>query len=372
MLPLRRGYAGSAVAEVRSILAGLGLLSNIDAAVLTEFDEPTDTAVRHFQQTRGLSVDGLVGPETYAALIAARWRLGDRVLQHLPGSTLVGDDVSDLQRQLLELGYDLGRQDHRFGRATERALRAFQQECGLRPDGICGPQTLRALRQLSRRVVGGRPQSLRDMVAVASAGPHLTGKRIVIDPGHGGGDDGVTHGEVTEANLVWDLATRLEGRLQALGVTALLTRGPATGATEEERAEFANSVDADLMISLHIDAAQSPRASGVSAYYYGTGHSASWIGERLADLALREVSARTGMLDVRTHAKTWTLLRATRMPAVRLEVGYLSSPTDRARLLDPSFRDVVAEGLLIAVQRLYLPEDADPPTGVMRIPAIAL
>jgi N-acetylmuramoyl-L-alanine amidase len=370
MQPLRRGHTGSAVAEVRRILASLGLLGNTDISVVGVFDESTDIAVRHFQQTRGLSVDGLVGTETYAALNAARWRLGDRVLQHTPGNPLVGDDVSALQKQLRELGYDVGRQDRLFARATEEALRAFQKESGLRVDGICGPGTLRALKRLARHVMGGHPQNLRDIVAVASAGPHLPGKRIVIDPAHGGSDDGVAYGNATEADLVWDIATRLEGRLQALGVTALLTRGPATGASESERADFANNVDADLLLSLHVDAVDTPRANGISAYYYGTSGSASWIGERLADLALREITARTGMLNVRAHAKTWTLLRLTRMPAVRLEVGYMSSPRDRAMLTDSRFRDTVAEGLLIAIQRLYLPAEADPPTGVMKISAV--
>jgi N-acetylmuramoyl-L-alanine amidase len=77
------------------------------------------------------------------------------------------------------------------------------------------------------------------------------------------------------------------------------------------------------------------------------------------------------MLSCRVHPKTWALLRLTRMPAVRIEVGYLTSPVDRARLVDPAFRDTIAEGLLVAVQRLYLPKAQDPPTGVMRIPAIA-
>jgi len=65
------------------------------------------------------------------------------------------------------------------------------------------------------------------------------------------------------------------------------------------------------------------------------------------------------------------LLRLTRMPAIRVEVGYLTSPVDRARLVDPLFRDTVAEGLLVAVQRLYLPTADDPPTGVLRMPAVS-
>jgi N-acetylmuramoyl-L-alanine amidase len=366
---LRRGAQGSAVAEVRRVLATLGLLDNTLAASLDVFDETAEMAVRHFQQRRGLSVDGIVGPETYAALGSARWKLGDRVLAHYPGALLIGDDVADLQNQLMELGYRLSRVDHLFGIATEQAVRSFQHECGLRVDGVCGPATLRALLQLqARRVVGGRPQQLRDIVAIAAAGPKLLGKRVVIDPGNGGEDTGFVVDGVRAADLTWDLATRLEGRLQALGVTTWLTRGPLNGATDAERAAFANQVGADLVVSVQIDGSPSPRPNGASAYYYGTTDSVSWIGERLADLALREIVARTGLLNARTHAKTWSLLRLTRMPTVRIDVGYLSSPVDRARLLEPTVRDAIADGLLVAIQRLYLPAESDPPTGVMRIP----
>jgi N-acetylmuramoyl-L-alanine amidase len=369
MRDLRRGASGSAVAEVRNMLATLGLLDNTDTAAADQFDEATEFAVRHFQQRRGLSVDGMVGIETYTSLTGAHWRLGDRVLSHVPGQVLVGDDVSALQTQLLELGYDLARADGMFGARTAEATRGFQRDYGLVADGVCGPATLHALRRLGRRVVGGRPQLLREMVAVAASGPNLLGKRIVLDPGHGGEDPGAIHKEVTEAELVWDLAARLEGRLTALGVTTLLTRGPGNGASDVQRASLANDVGADLVLSLHVDGLASTRAHGLAVYYYGAGESGSTIGERLADLVQRELVARTGLLDARTHAKTWALLRLTRMPAVRVELGYLSSPIDRPRLLDPRFRDTVAEGLLVAVQRLYLPLADDYPTGVMRIPA---
>jgi N-acetylmuramoyl-L-alanine amidase len=370
MQNLRRGVVGSAVAEVRSMLATLGLLDNTNAETLDRFDEETELAVRHFQQRRGISVDGMVGPETYSALTGAHWRLGDRVLSHTPGQLLVGDDVSELQTQLLELGYDLARADGIFGAWTAEATRSFQRDYGLVADGICGPATLRALRQLGRRVVGGRPQLLREMSAVALSGPSLLGKRVVLDPGHGGSDSGAVYGDVSEAELVWDLATRLEGRLTALGVTTVLTRGPGNGATDAQRATFANDVGADVVLSLHVDGVSSPRPHGLASYYYGAGESSSTIGERLADLVQRELVARTGLLDARIHGKTWAILRLTRMPTVRVELGYLSSPIDRPMLVDPRFRDTVAEGLLVAVQRLYLPLADDYPTGVMRIPAV--
>ena len=366
---LRRGATGSAVADVRRMLATIGLLNNTDPVGTDVFDEAAELAVRHFQQNRGLSVDGVVGPETFHALTGAHWRLGDRVLAHEAGQPVTGDDVTALQTQLIELGFPLARADGIFGRSTAEALRRFQREYGLVPDGICGPATLRALRQLHRRVVGGRPQLLRDLVAVADSGPSLLGKRVVLDPGHGGDDPGVTAGGLTEAELTWDLVSRLEGRLSALGVRTWLTRGPGNGASDAQRAELANEVGADIVLSLHVDGFSSPSANGLAAYYFGGVESSSSIGERLADLAQRELVARTGLLDNRIHGKGWALLRLTRMPTVRVELGYLTHDADRRRLSDPRFRDTVAEGLLVAVQRLYLPSADDPPTGVMRIPA---
>jgi len=210
---LRQGDRSEGVREVRQILAGQGLLRNVDGTTEDLFDGSAELAVRAFQQHRGLTADGLVGHETYSALQAARWKLGDRILAHNATHPMIGDDVSELQRQLLEIGFAPARADGRFGPTTAAALRSFQRDYGVFADGVCGPETLRALRQLTGRVVGGRPQMLREMMIVADSGPNLLGKRIVIDPGHGGSDLGAELGSVTEADITFDLATRLEGRL---------------------------------------------------------------------------------------------------------------------------------------------------------------
>ena len=71
--------------------------------------------------------------------------------------------------------------------------------------------------------------------------------------------------EIAESDLSWDLASRLEGRLTALGVQTWLTRGPHNGASAEDRAALANEVGADLVISLHVDGFTSPRGNGRAA-----------------------------------------------------------------------------------------------------------
>jgi N-acetylmuramoyl-L-alanine amidase len=374
---IRRGETGPAVAEIRSILVGLELL---EVSSSDEYDEDTEIAVRAFQQSRGIGVDGLVGAETWQALDGARWKLGARTLFHSVPTPLVGEDVSALQERLLEMGYDSGRADGIYGARTARAVTQFQREVGLAPDGSCGPQTMKALRRLGRKVVGGRPQWLREAEAFRQSGPNLVGKTIVIDPGHGGGDDlgvVVPDGPLrwTEADLVFDVAARLEGRLAAAGMRVHLTRGPAPAQPMPgaERAELANGLGADLLISLHLDANSNPAAEGVATYHYGTGSGlTSTVGERLAHLVQREIVVRTGMQSCRVHAKTWELLRLTRMPAVRVDLGYLTSPADRDRLVDPLFREQIVEAILAAVQRMYFPVENDVPTGSIDVRQLRL
>ncbi len=102
----------------------------------------------------------------------------------------------------------------------------------------------------------------------------------------------------------------------------------------------------------------------MATYHYGTGSGiSSTVGERLANLVQREIVVRTGMHDCRTHAKTWDLLRLTRMPTVRVDLGYLTSPVDRERLINPMFREQIVEAILAAVQRMYFPVERDVPTG---------
>jgi N-acetylmuramoyl-L-alanine amidase len=358
---LRRGDHGPAVVEVRERLREFGLLAGTESDA---FDDDVDHAVRVFQQQRGLITDGIVGPSTYRALHDAGWKLGDRMLALMISAPMTGDDVVALQERLLELGYDPGRPGGVFDEQTEHALRRFQREYGLVPDGLCGPATLRSLRQLGRKVTGGRPHLMREQELLRQAGPRLRGKRIVVDPGHGGPDRGVVAAGVAEADLMWDLARRLVGRMSATGMDAMLSRQEDTCPSEQERAAFANNADANLVLSLHTDATPSLHAQGLATFHFGSGSGAtSTVGEALAGLIQRELLTRTGMLDCRSQARTWELLRLTRMPAVRVEVGYLSHIGDRRRLLDPAFRDVVAEGILVAVKRLYLLGQDDQPTG---------
>jgi N-acetylmuramoyl-L-alanine amidase len=315
--------------------------------------------IRSFQQERGLHVTGILNDATIHAFEEARWKLGDRSLYLQPHSLMHGDDVAGLQSRLTEMGFNSGRVDGIYGLRTEAAVKDFQRSVGIAVDGRCGPATIIALIRLTKVVSGGAPAQLRESAARRNRGPALANKVIVIDPGS----------DQDEAEIVYDIAQRIEGRLLALGASVFLTRGPKNSPSQGDRIVFANSNSADLVISLHTDKHSNSQAHGVSTYYYGNdAHGIhSVVGERFASLVQRELCARTDLQNCRTHAKIWDLLRLTQAPAVRIDLGYLTNEGDRARLARPDFRDTLAEAFIIAIQRLYLAAEDDAKTGTLKI-----
>ena len=354
-LPLRLGDSGDRVALLSNTLFRLGLLR----AAQSEFDSDVESAVKAFQQNRGLTVTGIVDDETAQILEEARWKLGDRTLHLTTPLLMRGDDVAQLQSRLIELGFNAGRVDGIFGRLTESALLEFQKSAGVVVDGHCGPSTVMAILRLMKVVSGGAPAQLREQVAREGKGPALAGKVIVLDPGS----------RCVDPFITFDIAQRLEGRLIALGVTVFITRSARSNPSDDERIDRANSSGADLVISLAIDNYKNDKARGVATFYYGAdAHGVhSVVGERFATLVQREITARTDLLNCRTHAKSWDLLRRTKAPTVQIDLGYSSHPGDVKRLSDPEFRETIVESLMIAIQRLYLSAEDDAKTGTLKI-----
>ncbi|NDD52052.1 MAG: N-acetylmuramoyl-L-alanine amidase, partial [Actinobacteria bacterium] len=348
------GDHGDVVTDVTNTLHRLGFIARASET----FSDEVSQAVRAFQQERGLSVTGLIDETTLVAINEARWKLGDRSLK-LTSPAMRGDDVASLQSRLMEMGFNPGRVDGIYGSASEAAVKEFQKSVGTKIDGICGPATVIALMRLLRTVTGGAPVQLRDQARREKRGPALADKVIVLDPS--------SRADIAE--FTFDLAQKIEGRLIALGVSVFLTRGLNTSPSEDERIAFANNTSADLLISLSVDRHNSQVANGLATFFYGSEmHGVhSIVGEKFATIVQRELIARTDLLNNRTHAKTWNLLRLTKAPAVMLDIGYISNSKDSARLADPNFRDVIAEGLVVAIQRMYLSAEQDAKTGTLRL-----
>lgn len=374
----RVGDSSARVAEVRSTLARLGLLPGFEGDVgewnrrsfsqaEMLFDDELAQTLKAFQQSRGILPSGDIDEITLRELRHASYTLGARVLSYQPGQIMVGDDVGQLQKQLQELGFYSGRIDGHFGPDTHAALQDYQINYGIQDDGICGPETMHALSLLGRRITGGSTQAIREREVVRLAGPRLAGKRVVIDPDIDVNKHAVVqgpYGEISEEDILWDLASRVEARMIAAGMETIMSRPRGDNPSPKARADLANSFDADLVISLQLDRYQNEKANGVATFYFGSELGASSMtGETLSGYIQREIVARTPLGNCFNHGRTWELLRMTQMPSVAVVAGYLTNPHDVAVVTDPTQRDAIAEAIVVAVKRLYLLEQDTQPTG---------
>ncbi|MCC7077311.1 MAG: peptidoglycan-binding protein [Acidimicrobiia bacterium] len=282
-----------------------------------EFGDGEERLVRAFQESRNLAVDGVVGPATWEALLEAGWRLGDRVLYDRR-PWLRGDDISELQSQLGALGFDIGKIDGIYGPLARRAVEEFQRNCGLRPDGIAGPATLRMLRRVSGAPAGKPNLAVRERLHVRTHGTGIAGRRVFIDPrpGRDSADSGVD--DVVERDFTYAAALALAAELKARGAHPLVSRGPENDPTPSDRASTANWFGADIVVTLGVS-----DTDDVVIAHFGTHRWESPAGAGLAAHLGSAVAEALGATVGPGLASTDPLLRETRAIAalVRIPLG---------------------------------------------------
>lgn len=179
---------------------------------------------------------------------------------------------------------------------------------------------------------------------------------ICIDPGHGGSDPGaIGPSGLYEKDVTLKIAQQVMKLLGNWGAIVLLTRGSDKDVSLQERADFANRNDADVFVSIHCNAANNPAAHGLEAFYFrGSG-----AGKRLADIILDKLVLEIGLESRGTKEAGFAVLRHTDMPAVLVECGFLSNPTEEALLEKESFQIKCAQAIsdgIVAFLGLKKPE----------------
>ena len=196
----------------------------------------------------------------------------------------------------------------------------------------------------------------------SSAAPGIGGKRIVLDPGHGGSDTGaIGPTGVTEKSIALRIAKRLKVLLEAEGAEVILTRTEDTEvspkkakATDVEelqaRCDIANQNSADIFLSIHLDAFSGPEAHGTTGYYYEMGSADS---TRLADCVKRGVLRRLGTLDRGTKPCAFYVCRHTDMPAMLLETAFVSNPREEQMMNSEEGVENAAQGIAAGIAEYF-------------------
>jgi len=245
------------------------------------------------------------------------------------------------------------------------------------------------------------PAASAASIASTAAGRNTTGgfsiarqlglgvSRIVIDPGHGGHDPGAMGNAVSEAELVLDVALRLEQLLRKLsGIDVVLTRRTDEFVSLPERTAIANREGADLFLSIHANASEDTTARGVETYFLNFANNLS-----AASVAARENAAsgqamaalpdfvkaialnnkldesrdfatyvQRAMIDrLRLTNKTtkdlgvrqapFVVLIGAAMPSVLAEISFVTNPTEARLLKSSAFRQRIAEALFAATKK---------------------
>jgi len=196
----------------------------------------------------------------------------------------------------------------------------------------------------------------------SSAAPGIDGKRIVLDPGHGGSDTGaIGPTGVTEKSIALRIAKRLKVLLEAEGAEVILTRTEDTEvspkkaqATDVEelqaRCDIANQNSADIFLSIHLDAFSGPEAHGTTGYYYEMGSADS---TRLADCVKRGVLRRLGTFDRGTKPCAFYVCRHTDMPATLLETAFVSNPREEQMMNSEEGVENAAQGIAAGIAEYF-------------------
>lgn len=352
-----------------------------DVSDPTAFDDAVEDAVRAFQQSHGLVVDGVVGVETERRLSEAQYTFGERLLHWVEQEPLRGDDVQRLQDNLSLLGLYYGHITGVFDQKTHYAVVELQQSLGIEPHGFVNSQTIAALARVNKKISDSKAFSLREYHRLERATDAIRSQQIVLAPAlllenPAIPTDAPPEYKINAQEITTDIATRVHELLREMGATPLLVSPEPLNGRDGNPIEFHSSIQKALdgrrdaiVVVLDCDWNSASTAHGVSVFYWGNteqaGATFSPIGQRGATLALREIVARTGALDLGAHGRQWNLLRSNSAPTFSVNLGYVSNSDELKRLKNSEYRTHIANAVVVALQRMYFQAADDMPTGTM-------
>lgn len=166
---------------------------------------------------------------------------------------------------------------------------------------------------------------------------------VVLDPGHGGDHNGAEYGGVKEKDLNLAIASKTASLLEAEGVTVRMTRSIDQSVDLYARSGLANTLGADLFVSVHCNASvEHDDALGV----YTCAYSQGTVGWQLAQILRETMLDATGAADFGMEERpNLAVLRTAQVPAALVECGFMSTPSELALLTQPEYQDKLARGI---------------------------
>ena len=190
----------------------------------------------------------------------------------------------------------------------------------------------------------------------------LVGRLIYIDPGHasvnenGKIDPGAMREDMQEKDIVYEIALHMLDILGNMGAGVMLSRGETTDLTLERRAWAANAAGADILVSVHVNAAANTNASGSSTWFHAPQDDDGYdraACKLLAECIQKALLDSGSLNDYGVREANFAVLRASEMPAVLVEVAFISNEGDFTKLSNPPFRRQLAESICRGITEYF-------------------
>jgi N-acetylmuramoyl-L-alanine amidase len=178
----------------------------------------------------------------------------------------------------------------------------------------------------------------------------IKGQTIVIDAGHGAHDSGAVANGLKEKDIILDVALRVKTKLENAGATVIMTRSTDVFLELEERAAVANKSAASTFVSIHANAAAS------AAYGTETFYNSQYQKEKSLELAnsIQSNLVKTlGTRDRGVKEAGFYVIKYTKIPAVLVELGFITNADEAARMATSTFRDQAATAIVAGLKQYY-------------------
>ena len=229
---------------------------------------------------------------------------------------------------------------------SDNVIVSFLPASGIQLGSISKPSTRSVAINLTRTgaVFPGLPTVPGTMPDGPITLPDLTNNRVVlvIDPGHGGRDPGaVGINDLYEKHVVLPVSLEVAALLREQGVNVVMTRSTDRALDLEPRVQIAERANADLFVSIHANAISlsRPDVNGIETYYY------SDEGLRIAQYVHESLLQATGRPDRGVRRARFYVIRRTSMPAVLLEIGFVTGAEDAPLLATDAYRSLTAQAI---------------------------
>ncbi|QUH21407.1 N-acetylmuramoyl-L-alanine amidase family protein [Alkaliphilus sp. B6464] len=183
---------------------------------------------------------------------------------------------------------------------------------------------------------------------------------VVLDPGHGGSDPGaVGPTGLKESHVAFKIACMVSDILVRYGIEIIFTRAGDTRVSLDERVRIANNSNVDYFVSIHINSATNPKATGTETFAYKVGVE----GDRLAYSIQSNLVQAIGLADRGVKYNSLQVVRETPMPACLVEVAFINNPNEEQLLKSAEFLEKaaigIAKGILEHIGIDYMPKEEE-------------